>query len=328
MPFTLSACDPQMKSFSHTLVGRHICFVLVWALSLVIFHVPLSQLLYLSSHDEKYSHLLLIPLISAWLVYFERGRIFLQVKYCLAVAAPGLLAGVTLHYFAERGALAAGAHAGLSFDVIAIIMIWAAGFVLCYGVQPLCAAAFQFLFLLLMIPIPATLLENLAVVLQKGSAEIAYVMFKLVGMPVFRQGFKFALPGVNIQIAEECSGLRSCVALLITSMLAGRLFLLSNMNRIYLCVLAVPIAIFKNAVRIVTISWLGINMNPAFLYGNLHRYGGVLFSLLGLAVLVPVLFAFQRAEMRRDRQDLKSGPAVPSEAMPVLCVQAGRQSQF
>jgi exosortase len=152
------------------------------------------------------------------------------------------------------------------------------------------------LFLLLMIPLPTVALDSIVLALQKGSAVVTYALFKLFGVPVFWQHFKFLLPGVEIEIAEECSGIRSSLALFITSLVAGHVFLQSTWRRVAFSLFTVPVVIFKNAVRIVTISCLGVYVDPGFLHGQLHRYGGLPFSLVSLAILVPFLLLLQTGE--------------------------------
>ncbi len=93
---------------------------------------------------------------------------------------------------------------------------------------------------------------------------MTYALFKLFGVPVLWQHFKFVLPGVEIEIAKECSGIRSSLALFITSILAGYVFLQSNWRRVLFSLFTVPVVIFKNAVRIVTISCLGVYVDPVF----------------------------------------------------------------
>jgi exosortase/archaeosortase family protein len=55
--------------------------------------------------------------------------------------------------------------------------------------------------------------------------------------------------------------------------------------------------IVKNGVRIATLTILANNVNPDFLYGRLHREGGVVFFLLGLGLLLPVYWFLRRGEM-------------------------------
>jgi hypothetical protein len=65
--------------------------------------------------------------------------------------------------------------------------------------------------------------------------------------------------------------------------------------------MTIPVAVFKNAVRIVTISLLGTYVDPGFLHGRLHRYGGPPFSVLALALLTSLLLGLIRIERRRQR---------------------------
>jgi exosortase len=286
-------------STARLLTVHDLWFFLFSLVSLLVFGRYLEALVSLSIRDDRYSHLLFIPVMSAFLVYLHRGRIFFSPRRCLSLSVPLLAGGIALFFFSQSRLSALSPNDRLSVTVAAILLVWIAGFILCYGKQCFQAALFPLLFLVLMIPLPSAVLDSIVLGLQKGSAVMTYALFKLLGVPVFWQQFKFSLPGVEIEIAEECSGIRSSLALFITSILAGYLLLRSNSARIAFSLLTIPVVIFKNAVRIVTLSCLGIYVDPAFLYGRLHRYGGLPFSLLSLTILVPLLFALQRMEISR-----------------------------
>jgi exosortase len=154
----------------------------------------------------------------------------------------------------------------------------------------------------LIVPLPLVFLDKIVVTLQKGSAEISFVLFKVAGIPVLRQGLTFSLPGVDIEVGKECSGIRSSLSLLIASALAGHMFLRSNWRKACLCLLTVPVVIFKNAVRIVGISWLGLYVARDFFQGKFHhQYGGLVFSLLSLAIQISVLFILKDSEAHSSR---------------------------
>ena len=122
------------------------------------------------------------------------------------------------------------------------------------------------------------------------------LFFRMAGVPYLRQGFVFELPGVAIRVAEECSGIRSSLALLITTVLASHFFLRTNWKRMLLCVVVVPIVIFKNGLRIATLSILAIYVNPGFLYGRLHHQGGFVFFIIALLPMALVLRLLQKGE--------------------------------
>jgi len=210
------------------------------------------------------------------------------------VGIPAIAAGLLLGALGNQWSL--DQNDRLSLMVSALLLVWIAAFILCFGIPSLQAALFPLLFLLLMIPIPTVLLDKIVFVLQKGSAVAAYCLFKLLGMPVLWRGFQFSLPGVDIEIAKECSGIRSSMALFITGTLAGHYFLQTGWKKAALVLLTVPIAILKNAARIVTISSLGVYVDQGYLTGRLHHKGGFVFSILALAILVPSLILLQRSE--------------------------------
>ena len=184
----------------------------------------------------------------------------------------------------------------LSVYIFALVLLWIAGFAFFFGRSALHQARFPLAFLLLAIPIPDFLLDKAIYLLQKGSAEIAAVLFDWSGVPVLREGFVFHLAHVNIEVARECSGIRSSLALLILAILVAYFYLKTFWKQVVLVVAGLFVMILKNGVRIVTLTLLASYVDPGFLYGRLHREGGVFFFLLGLLMLAPLLWFLQRGE--------------------------------
>jgi len=83
---------------------------------------------------------------------------------------------------------------------------------------------------------------------------------------------------------------------MITSLVAGHLFLRSAWTKAVLTLATLPLLIVKNGIRIVTLSLLSVYVDPSFLTGRLHHQGGILFFLLALAILAPVLWLLQKSE--------------------------------
>ena len=270
-----------------------LCILLAAAL-----YVPLRALGSLSLSDNRYSHIILIPIVSISVIYLERNSIFRQCQYCASVGVPLLLVGIALCYGGATGVIEVDRTYDIVIASAGFVLIWISGFVLCYGMQTCRKASFALLLLFLMVPVPPGVLERATVALQKGSAEVSYILFKVTGVPFLRDGFRFALPGVDIEIAEQCSGIRSSIALCIASLLAGHVFLQSSWRKLGLVLVTIPIVIFKNAVRIVTITYLGVYVDRGFLHGTLHRYSGLPFSLLAVALLVCALIILQKPDYR------------------------------
>lgn len=262
--------------------------------SVVLFWEPSYQLASLSLNDARYSHIILIPVISLCFMYREKSKIFSRIEYLPAVALPLLIAALAA-YLAVRLVHPSSNYA-LSATTLAMVLVWAAGFAVCYGLHAFKAALFPVLFLLLLVPIPFDTMDKIVSALQWGSAEAAYALFRLAGVPVFRDGVSFELPGFGITIAKECSSIHSGWALFITGLLVAHMFLKSIWAKLWLSLLTVPIAMVTNAVRIVTIWFLGTKIDTGFFYGNLHRNGGILFSLISLSILMGFLCLLRKME--------------------------------
>ena len=114
--------------------------------------------------------------------------------------------GAALYWIFKARETALNQASGLPLFTAAIVLVWIGGFLFCYGIPASRAAVFPLIFLFLVVPPPPVVLEKLVVWLQKGSADVSYVLFKMAGVPVLRQGFTFSLPGLNIEVAEQCSG--------------------------------------------------------------------------------------------------------------------------
>jgi exosortase len=134
--------------------------------------------------------------------------------------------------------------------------------------------------------------------LQRGSAGVAFVLLKLTGTLVHREGFVFQIPGLAFVVAPECSGIRSGIRLFIASNLAGHLLLRSWWRRGALVLAAIPILIFKNALRIATLSMLAIHFDKRILTGRLHTEGRIPFFILGLFLIYPFLALLVKSDRK------------------------------
>jgi len=276
--------------------GRIAGYSLAAMLPLAVIATTMWPMLDTALNDGTTSHIPLIPLVSAWFIFAERRHIFSQVSPAGKIGVLLTALGLICMAIGEFGLESLGAQNRLSISLLGLALIWTGVFGLFWGDNALKAASFPFEFLFFMIPIPSAVLDNVIRFLQVGSADTAAAMFQLSGVPFLRHGFEFALPGVTIQVAQECSGIRSTLALLIVVVLMCHLFLRTFAKKALLCILVVPLAVFKNGLRIFTLSVLSIYVNPGFLTGNLHRRGGIVFFVAALLPLILALSILRKTE--------------------------------
>ena len=252
--------------------------------------------------DDTYSHLPLIPLVSGFLIYTSRQIIFSSAQRAWSWGLFLALPGVVSLLLSQSNILKFSSANRPTFLVCGFVFIWMALFAAFFGKAAFRAARFPLLFLVFAIPIPEPALSNLVWLLQAGSANAAAAIYRVIGVPFVRDGFIFGLPGVTIRVAEECSGIRSALALFITTVLAAHLWLKSKVSTFALWALVFPVAVVKNGMRIVTLSCLAAYVDPSFLYGRLHRYGGVPFFLLDLLMMGAVV----KIALRQERRSAKT----------------------
>ena len=162
------------------------------------------------------------------------------------------------------------------------------------------AAAFPIAFLIFMVPMPDAMADTLETASQFASAEAANLFFQLSGMPFIRIGRIFQLPNISIEVAQECSGIRSSWVLFITSILAANLFLKTPWRRLVLVAFIIPLGILRNGFRILVIGLLCVNVGPQMIHSIIHRRGGPLFFVLSLIPLFLVLWWLRSGEERRN----------------------------
>lgn len=277
---------------------RHALFF-SYCLSVALANAGVLRALYeLSRDDESASHIVLIPVITLALAYQCRRSISAAARWNWPAGLAVVLLGMALSV-AARLSPQLGAQTGPStLMVAAIVVMWLGGFLLFYGGRAFRSAMFPLLFLGFMIPIPASVLEGVVRFLKIWSTEMASALFTVTATPYHREGFVLTLPRFAIEVADECSGIRSSLALLLTALIAAYTSLRTPWKRA-LCVLAVvPIAIFKNGLRIVTLSLLAMHVHPGFLTGRLHHEGGIVFFLMTLAIVYPFFALLVNSERK------------------------------
>lgn len=290
---------------------RNLSIVGILLSTVTLFWSTLTTVVSLSFQDDRYFQIAAAPLLCVFLIYWARNEIFSKAQFSPRAGIPLLSLALLLCFAPLHRLSPSNKRAGLLLAVFAIILVWMAAFILCYGTRSFKIAFFPLCCLFLMIPVPPGLMDRITVGLQHASAATSFAILRMIGIPVFRQGMTFLLPGLSIEVAPECSGIRSCLAFVMVGILAGRVFLRSGWRTLALIVLTIPIAIFKNAVRIVVISSLSAYVDRGIIDGPLHHRGGPVFALVGIALFVPLLLALQRSEMRGSGRVLEDQLCAP-----------------
>lgn len=261
--------------------------------------LPLRDLLQ-NSKTDYYSHIPLIPVISGYFLFRKKKEIFGGSP---SFYLPGLfiMAAAAILRFVGRD-LQANPNDFASIATFSALVFWLGSFLFLYGKEALRKAYFPVAFLIFAVPIPSILMEKIISVLVTVSTSVTNLLFKTIGVPFTREGSIFDLPGFSIEVAKECSGIRSSLALFITGILASHLFLKKFWKKGVLALAVFPIAVFKNGLRIVGIYLLSYHIDMRFIEGDFHhKFAGSVFFVVGLFLLGLILWLLRRSEVRQAK---------------------------
>jgi len=269
-------------------------------LLLAAFGQSLLALANYAAHSALHSHILLIPFVSAYLLYIRRDQLPRKYVADLPLGMVFLAGGLGFFLFTYWLNFAGRALADNYYLVLLTLSflccLAAAGFFF-FGRGWMRAAAFPLGFLIFMVPMPDAMADALETASKYASAEVANFLFHLSGTPFLRVGLIFQLPNITIEVAQECSGIRSSWVLFMTSILAANLFLKTPWRRFALVVFVIPLGILRNGFRILVIGLLCVHMGPQIIHSLIHRRGGPVFFVLALIPFFLVLWLLRKGDV-------------------------------
>ncbi len=282
-------------NYHNNSLTKTLIFTIGSALSLLLFSKDLGTLFHLVNNEAEYTHLAIIPLVSGFFLWSGRKQ-FLTENANLIIGALLVIIGLISTFFITAIKFQ-DPVTGLSLKGFGIIIVIYGLFIHCWGFTGFRRVIFPFVFLLLAIPFPPSLLNTIIAFLQHGSAVMVEWFYIILGQTFVRDGVMFHLNTLSITIAPECSGIRSTMALIITGAVAVEMFLKNGWNKTLMLLLIIPMSLLKNAIRIVTITMLAQYVDISFLtHSFLHKSGGILFYIIVLAIYFPLLFLLSRFE--------------------------------
>jgi exosortase len=178
--------------------------------------------------------------------------------------------------------------AELFFSRVSLLVLLAGLIILFQGWTFFRAVLFPWAFLILMIPIPSLILQQVTFPLQLLASKLATVLLQLVGVPVLRQGNVILLASMPLEVAEACSGIRSLLTLITLAIIYGYLTENRVWVRVVLALSAVPIAVAANSFRIFGTGLLVQYWDPDKAEGFYHALGGWLIFVVALIMLFTV----------------------------------------
>jgi exosortase len=269
-------------------------FSALGTVSIAIWWGPLASLFALAWRDEHYTHILLILPLSAALIFMEWKPPAVPSRSSSTAGSAALLIAALARVGLSSTGLTADVQ--LSLNILSFVAWWMGAFILCFGARAFRRVLFPFCFLLWMVPFPQFVLDPLVSLLQQGSVVSAHLFFAAFGIPVEQTGTLVHIPGLTLEVAPECSSIRSSMMLLVMTMFVAHLLLVSFWRKAIVVAAAIPLSVLKNGLRIFSLGVLATKVDPSFLTGRFHRQGGIIFLMIALVGIFVLIWILRRGE--------------------------------
>ncbi len=249
---------------------------------LVLLYAPVaSRLASQWSQDPNFSHGFFVPAFSLYILWEQRHALAKTTPQPawsgLWLLVPGLLCLVVGTLGAE-----------LYLSRVSIVPVLGSLAALFLGWRFLQAVAFPWLFLLLMIPPPALVFNQITFPLQIFASQAAANLLPILGVPVLREGNVIHLPAMALEVAEACSGIRSLMSLVTLAVMYGYVLEKRLSMRVLLALAAIPIAVVANSLRIVGTGLLVQYWDPDKAEGFFHSFSGWIIFVVSVLLLFAV----------------------------------------
>ncbi len=241
----------------------------------VLFAKPAALLVTDWWNDPNAGHGLLLAPLALWLGW-KRGLVVRQPQVVLGTLL--LVAGVALRYLSGLAAELFTMRLSIVIAAIGVIVFFR-------GYRQVLVWWLPVTLMVLSIPIPEVLTNSLALPLQLTASRWGAALLRIRHVPAELSGNIIRLPGRDLFVTEACSGLRSLTALLALGVLVGGLWLRHAASRGLLILLAIPVAMFVNAVRVFITGFLVYWVDPKLGEGFIHLSEGWLLFVVAFVIL-------------------------------------------
>jgi exosortase len=235
--------------------------------------------------DPNYTHGFFVPVFSLFLLWDGRAKLAaLRIK-------PSWW-GLVMLVFALIMMVLGTISSGFFLSRVSLLLLICGMVVFLAGWQHLAAVSFPLAFLILMIP-SSMLVEQITFPLQILASKTATLLLNVIGVSAVREGNIILLPTARLEVAEACSGIRSLFSLITLTVIYGYLAETKTAVRVLLALIAVPVSILANALRI-TVTGMVVNYwGLEGAQGTLHLLSGWLI-FAGSLLLIFVLHRLSR----------------------------------
>ncbi len=288
----------SQASVSRFVTMRTFLVVIAFALLILVFRDGLRVMVEWWLSREEYSHGILIPFISCFLIWQKRYELIGANLKGEVSGLIAVLAGIGLLVVGELATI----YSVIQYGFIVTLIGMFVSFIGWRGVRVLWA---PLIFLVFMVPLPNFFYNSLSSELQLISSQLGVAVIRLFGISVYLEGNVIDLGGYQLQVVEACSGLRYLFPLTSLAFLCAYLYKGPIWQRLIIFLSSIPITIFMNSFRIGVIGVLVEYWGTSMAEGFLHDFEGWIVFMASLGLLLAEIWVFVKlSKQQRSFSDV------------------------
>ncbi len=233
------------------------------------------------ARDSYYSHGILIPFVTLFLIWQKRDDLALVEKVKSRWGMVLIVTGMLLHILASLMRVYFVSGFSMLIVLIGLILFF-------YGSAVFKKILFPVLFLVFMIPVPLVIITNVSFKMKIFAAKIATTILNNVGIAAIREGSLIRMQHAQVVVDDVCSGLRSLISLMALGSIFAYWMKSSMVKKYILFLTAIPIAIVTNVARIIFLSSVAEIWGAQNAGGLIHDVSGFLVFALAFVLLYVV----------------------------------------
>lgn len=261
----------------------------------ILYHRVFFKLVYDWYTIPDYSHGFLVPLFSLFLLWDKRKAVRDTPIRPTWAGVPVVVFGLAVLILGVYGVDLFTAR--ISFIIVVTGIVWTL-----LGSAMLKELRFPLLVLLLAVPFPAIIFNQITFPLQLFASRIASQILPMLGVPVLLEGNVIQLPIMKLEVAEACSGIRSLMSLFTLAIFYGYFIETSTRRRVLLALASIPIAVTANVFRIVGTGLCVQYWDPVKALGFFHEFSGWVMFIISLCCLYLIHMLMRGFDSVRSRR--------------------------
>ena len=274
---------------------KNIAIFAITLVSLLLVYIPTFDWMYArwTSANSYSSHGFIIPLISIWLLWYNRSAIASQELKGNWWGVALIALGLTIHFLS--GIARIHFTSGFSFPITIT-----GAFILFTGVKGIRWGWFPLLYLYCMVPFPLILISFFTLKLKLIASEVAVFLLNFVGIICIRDGSIVSFTNGQMVVGDVCSGLRSLVAMIALSLPFAYITRTTLQRKALLVAILLPLAMVYNILRVFFLGIVTYVWGSEAASGTIHDMSGMVALFLNIITMLVISRALEKDDIENE----------------------------